>query len=44
MSDDSAQMRQRNTASGRHPHKRIIHKREMDTIATIGEHHDSHHI
>ena len=35
---------QHNTAIGRHSHRKIILKRHMDTIDTIGEQHDSHHI
>ena len=30
--------------AGRHPHKRIIHRRQMDTTDTTGQHHDALHI
>ena len=32
------------TAIGRHSHKRIIHRRQIETTDTIGEHHDPHDI
>ena len=40
----SGQIRQQNTAVGRHSHRRIIHKRQMDTADTTSQHNDAHHI
>ena len=41
-SNDSDQVRQHNAAIGRHSHKRITHRRQMDTTDTVGEHRDTH--
>ena len=42
-SNVSDQLRQHKTAFGRHSHKRIIHRGQMDKTDTTGQHHDAHH-
>ena len=37
----SNQVHRHNTAAGRHPNKRILHRRQMNTTDTVGQQHDS---